>query len=845
MYYLPLYINHRRYHYCRLLPQGSQTLTEPFHFIIEHHPGFRPVLVRLTDGMQLLSGKGTAHDIALKDRRLKATSHFDPDRNHFTLNLEVASSERRNHMESLNADLKDAPFLWEENDGHWMLRYTGPDQPSTFGFQIRMQHGEESFQGHLYLHLGQSEQIFDAVFDFGSEASQIASKQRSREARRDQRINLLDRLLFDFYAPALKEGRLERKAIAGQEGQLSPWNVDYLRYYQYDPDDQKLFRSSFLVRRTYPSLLDQKESISASPFAEGNNEWVSILGDTYDPLMFDPKHGDSYELIPNLKLAELGFIRDFKLQIGNRLAHFSDAKIHESVLRRLMNQFLHLLLSELESNHPKEANKLLRLTLLVPNIYSQERIYHLLENLQQDFAQIRSAYGYGFSGLEIQTLSESDASFLGLLSDPSVEGMHVHELKAGENYLVIDVGKGTTDLSIVQVGDERDQFSSIFRSGFAGAGNAITFAFAESLAAVVADHYPSIDRADVLQQILDTEIQQKLQLMQWMEDLKKNFDGPENKSLNYEELDMIRDLNPSGSTFLAQLNRTIEVEMIRNNKSIKDYYGFIEYSIQQIVQRTLDLVKRSGIKKFPVVVLSGRGFLFQRLRKAMEMALENEFEVGRFLLEEKKLKTSCLYGPLNFPAGTNKNSDLVGTPVVSERSGLPSIRSLIFRKTSRPKDRTYSETDLHEDEFYLQGQAMDLSNQRITISGRELMLPGTLMSEGDDEVNLLFTGHAFLARTPNGCVPLQFGHEGHDNPLSDALAWKSLFPYVTGSVPVSPKAKTPKRVVSQSTRAPELIPDLEMLSISDSAMPQEKRPKANEPSLPATEKQEDDMWDYL
>lgn len=845
MYYLPLYVNHRRYHYCRLLPDNSTALTEPFHFIVEHHPGFRPVLVRLTDGLQLLSGKGSDFDIPVNDRRITPTCSFEPRSNSIILDLKVGDPERKNGIESLNADLKDAPFLWQESDGHWILRYTGPDKAITYAFRTRLHRDEETFEGHIYLHLGKSEQVFDAVFDFGSEASQIACKQRSQEARRDQRFNMLDRLVFDFYAPALNDGRLTRKAIAGQDGQLTPWNVDFDRYYQFDSDDEKLFRSSFLVRRTYPLANGMEEALSVAPFAEGNQEWVSILGDTYDPRLFDPQQGDSYQLIPNLKLAELGFIKDFKLQLGDRLAHFSDATVHEAVFRRLMNEFLHLLLSELESNHPEERNKLLRLTLLVPNIYSQRRIFKLLENLQLDFARIRSRYPYGVAGIEVQTLSESDASFLGLLSDPAVDGMNVHELKAGENYLIVDVGKGTTDLSIIQVGEERDQFSSIFRSGFAGAGNAVTFAFIETLAAVIADQHPETGREDILKKVLNAEIQQKLELMGWMEKLKRRFHQDSKKAYRYGELKMLRDLNPSSPSFLAELNRMIDLEFIRKNRTIEDYYGFIGYSVNQIIKKTVALIKRSGVDKFPVVVLSGRGFLMKDLRIEMEKILKDDFSVGRYVVEEKKLKTSCLYGPLNFPAGTNKNSDLIGTPVVSERSGLPSIRSLLFRKRERSKDRTYSETDLNEDEFYLEGQAMDLSNQRITVSGRELLLPGTLMSEGDEEINLLFTGHAFLARTPKGCLELQFGHEGHDNPLSDELAWKSLFPYVSGNVPLSPAIRRPNQGTQQSSSQEEAIPDLGVLSVSSGGDVREERASLQESSVTHTDPDADDMWDYL
>lgn len=856
MFYLPLFVNRRRYHYCRLFPRTAREFPFPFEFIVEHHPGYQPVLLRLSKGMSFLSGRGNDHDIALDDRKLLASSQFQADQQTLTIEFKRGEVNRTRKAEQLNAGLKDAPYEWQSQDGHLFLRYQGKETNFTLKLLVILHHESESCEGEVVLHIGESHQTFDAVFDFGSEASQIAFKQRSQESHRDKRMNVMDRLLFDFYAPALNDGRLKRKAVSGEEGKLTPWNVDRERYYQFDPEDQKLYRSSFMVRRSYSVNGSATEAISAAPFQEGNREWVSILGDTYDPRLFDPRNGDGYELIPNLKLAELGFIADFPLEIQGRLAHFSDPSVHEATFRRLMNEFLHLLLAEVASSHPSEQRKLMRLTLLVPNIYSQRRIHQLLTNLQQDFDEIRTHYDYGFSGLEVQTLSESDASFLGLLSDASVSGIRQHELKAGQHYLIIDIGKGTTDLSIVQVGEERNQFSSVFRSGFAGAGNAMTYAFVETLAAITAGDKIGIDRAEAIHQILDAEVPQKLELMRWVEKLKQRYSNPEQREsrLPYSELEALRELKPNTKSFMGDLNRVLEVDFYRKAQTIDDYFGFISETVKEIISRTIELIRRSGVDKFPVVILSGRGFLLPDLRDGMKTELEATFEVGRFLLEERKLKTSCLYGPLNYPTGTNKNSDLVGTPVVTERRNFPDVKGLFSKRKRAAKSRTYTEADLNSDEFYLQGQSLDLEQQRITVSGRELMLPGTLLAEGAPEINLLFAGHGFLARTPQGCVELQFGHEGSDNPLSDTLAWKSLFPHAPGAPRLTrAQGPAPAEEAPEVEKTPEEpVPtnseeeNYEMLSIANSE-PVVQAEVKEEAAVEKTPEQvpEDDMWDYL
>lgn len=844
MYYLPLFINHRRYHYCTLHPESTPEGSTPAHFIVEHHPGFQPILVSIHRDTEFLSGKGTENDLPLGSRNLRPLTTWDSDKNRLEVVWQEGDAPRSKTLDAFNQGLDQAPFQWESAGDRWLLRYLGDNRLRELQLRVGLDQDGLSLRDEVVLHLGDHDDLFDGVFDFGSEASQMAYKQRSQEAVRDQRIHMLDRLLFDFYGPALADGRLQRVAVADQEGRLTPWNVDYGRYYQYDPSDEKLFRSSFMVRRSHEKA-DPAPHLQEAPFERGTDEWVSILGDTYDPRLFDLRHPDSYQLIPNLKLAELGYIRDFKLQLGPRLAHFSDAGVRQTVFRRLMNEFLHLLLAEIESAHPENRRKLLRLSLLVPNIYSQGRIHRLLADLQEDFARIRERYGYGFAGLEVQTLSESDGSFLGLLSDPSVEGVRMHDLRPDDHYLVIDIGKGTTDFSVLSMGEERGQFSSVFRSGFAGGGNALTYAFLETLAGIVAGTGEREARAVWIEGILGAEIQQKVELLRWVEQLKHRYSDDTAGRYSLDEMQAIPNFANRPLLSLRDLNEVLEYQFVRKRKTLEDHFGFVRQTIGEIVSRTLTLVERSGVRKFAGVVLSGRGFLLEELRTAMEEGLRAQFEVGDVFLEDKKLKTSCLYGPLNFPSGTNKNSDLVGTPVITERSGLPSLRGLFSRHKERPRERTWSEADLHGESFFLQGQTMDMAQQRITVSGRELLLPGNLVDGEDGEVNLLYTGQGFLARTRVASVPLQFGQGGHDNPLADPLAWKSLFPHVTGPVPVSPELEPVKERPTVRTEATSANtnPTWKTFSISPGE-PREVEPPAteNQQDLPP---EKDDMWDYL
>ena len=75
--------------------------------------------------------------------------------------------------------------------------------------------------------------------------------------------------------------------------------------------------------------------------------------------------------------------------------------------------------------------------------------------------------------IEYETISESDAAFMGYQQTQSEI-----RLNNGEIALVIDCGKGTTDISMV-LADDNENYCSFFRTGFAGAGNVLSYGFAE------------------------------------------------------------------------------------------------------------------------------------------------------------------------------------------------------------------------------------------------------------------------------------------------------------------------------------------------------------------------------
>ena len=141
--------------------------------------------------------------------------------------------------------------------------------------------------------------------------------------------------------------------------------------------------------------------------------------------------------------------------------------VHKEVYTELLDEMLTSFLT----NQITEAIYV-RFTVLVPNIYTIEEINNTKSSIRRIFNQFNINSSY-ILGLEITSISESDAAFLGCNG-------YLNSVKGNAFYLCIDCGKGTTDFSIISSYNSLE-FVPIYRNGFAGAGNLISYAIFESI----------------------------------------------------------------------------------------------------------------------------------------------------------------------------------------------------------------------------------------------------------------------------------------------------------------------------------------------------------------------------
>lgn len=871
MYYLPLLIQNRRYHYCKLFPDTSNETDVPYQFVIGRETGSQVKLFKLTQQTRFLSRRKLGADLTYDPRKVSLGASFYEDTLTLTFFVRKQEGEKQN-FEEIKDLLNSEGLSLEYRDDELNLTYHGSDDSRSFWIIIQLRDGaDQLFEGYFQVHIGLASGIYDAVFDFGSEASQLAVRKRSNAFEKTNRIDMLRRMLRNFYLPAKQEGRLTE----GQHDPSLPFsNPDSDSYRsrftahtdEYNGKGKSLFQSNFFVKRFYhcngknsaPFSMD--DLIIQAPFEEGDHEWVSISGDLIDgPRYINNKGEDRYEMVSNLKLAELEITRNFPICIHDVEADITNKEIQDEVFRRLMSQFLHLLLAELENTLRPQPHKLLKLTLLVPNIYAQQRVNDLVKNVYTDLQRIIETYKYNYRGFEVQTLSESDAAFLGLMSNASIPELKGHTLKKNGHYLIIDSGKGTTDVSLISKGKD-NRLGSLFRDGFAGAGNAISYAFFQTLGIRVCGDLKR-DRERLTEFVLGQPIGDKYIFFKKLEQLKKLYNKGEGQDIPYSleaflELDFRFDEDR-----LEYFRDDIETHFLRQKIPLDDYFGIIDHTINQIADQVVKLVEQTGVEHFDKVILSGRNFLMDEFREKVSAKLNGRFQVNDFLFAEKELKKSCLYGPLARPEGTNFNSDLIGTPVIVNQAGRMS--TLISKlRGHKPRLEKRKVTNLHYEDFFLDG--IDIGPEdRITICGRELNIPPL----DSDIINVIYVGDGFLARTETECVKLDFARASGQEVDTDPLAWMSLFPYVDGPVMLSPTlipeseltftvsepepvpGPGPETMPTQESEPyvepePVITPEVSQPPAGKSPLPN-SGPAESSPGLPVSPDPNDDMWDYI
>ena len=774
-YFLPITINERRLHICHLEEQTDHNNLIPiFSFIISNEGNDLQVFSVNTDDAKLISTEGYDNDVKLSELKTKIElKKNDIDSlSTYYINLHKGKSSNKQEKEGL---VSKGSFNNSDKQFHIDIDKTVMStEIDSFVVVIRYEGNSKMYSYSFKVHLCAKSNQIEAAMDFGSEASQIYI--------RNDETNM--KLVKEF-----------RKFHSQHNAKDDFWQGSLL---------DNLYKSIFFLHKN-----PEKTEYAEIPNKNQDKTHIQALL----PKVTDATTYDDLEILPNMKLIELidlsnqpTFDVDITFKHGSPHDHSNSSSLankvtREGTLRLILSNFLYCILENKLIENYKGAKRCLRLVLLMPNVYFQQKVYIIIKNLYEDFKKIKTDKKYSqYGGLEIQIISESDAAFVGTKKDQSVPNIDA----SNGYFLIIDAGKGTTDFSILKQHRNFSKFDSVYRAGIPASGHLLTYAFYEAIRdflnekqITLNDKLQAADRATLLN------------FMNCVEKFKINF-----KESKEEEISFNLQVNSNLEHIITFLNSLADSQIRIPNSEEK-----VNAKINELVEKLKDAIEygirsNSDFQQFEQVLLTGRGFLFENFGNAVKEMLKKENWIAKedliFSYSSDRAKSICLIGAFstNEEIEINKNSELVGRPIIQRRTDAKASRLLLYWnkiKDKWSKIANSSDESLDTD-FFHEGISTNLLNPLVRVGDRETM-PNL---RDDEEKRLYFTGDGFVFQTKNGTIPFK---ENYLNTELSPLILQTLFPFFKGSIPeketltspVEPKVLNENPVEKKEKMTPAII----------------------------------------
>ena len=457
------------------------------------------------------------------------------------------------------------------------------------------------YSGKIRVHCMPSDDLYDVVLDFGSEASQMLIRHNADGAGANPH-QLFAYMLRHYW-----------QAVVGGNR----------RVYDQQDDNPELFRSIFFKKEN--ASMDNHFEMQ-----EPNNQdsFVNFI---------TRRNRNSGERIPNVKISFL---------TGQQIEGADRTRLHVGIIMRFLHEALKRI-SELQKEAMRgiEVNTAIRFTILLPNVMPQSNVsslihkLHELANTPEFLKKFSDCITVPY--IQVACCSESDASFL--------ERMNVIGLAPGDRCLTIDIGKGTTDFSITKKIDA-NKATSLFRSGFVGAGNAVSYAIFDNC---IEQMVGKSKKKEVIKRVLDAEPALLFDLDNTIEEIKHNWDK------NSFSKSPLAEISPNASV-------EVVLDKIRMAKGISDTTGTIKKMAEEITE---NILKRLPDVKINKIVISGRAFRFNELKEVLEKKLAEKFRGVDCVYNAQSAKSGCLLGASS-TIKLSLSSSMVGMPFILDASKL-------------------------------------------------------------------------------------------------------------------------------------------------------------------------------
>ena len=705
-------------------------------------------------------------DISLSDIKYKVTI---TSKNSISIVLNYDESTQINYINQYN----DLNLESIETNEDFRINVLGSQklesEPISFIFKF-LSKNDKTYSREIKIHVIQKNHLYFAGLDFGSEASQIIEGKYRHNNIEYNFVDLFSNIKKNAEASLRKKNDTEFEQFENEAG-------------------HKLFKSLFYTKKSI-SVAEENR-----PFK--NSLKILTTRETEDHAKFN----NEFQQIPNLKLIHNSvFAESIKFNISypeqTKIQSISLKSIHEDIYTELLDEMLTAFLK----NQIIEPS-FVRFTVLVPNIYTIDEIKNTKKIIRRVFNQYNSV-SKNILGLEITSISESDAAFLGCNGYLKQESREAF-------YLCIDCGKGTTDFSIISSKDSLE-FIPIYRNGFAGAGNLISYAIFESIKSFFYNELDlSTDAKKNLEIFLDKNLRMGENFIKKLygkiEEFKKNYDN----QLSYDEINIHwRDAKSVNLTF-EKLFSDIPQEtggffaVLEEVKYINDWGDFIEAAyidianeVEKNIVKVLDNLSNNNSKlNISGVLMTGRGFLFKPLSNFLTKKLSsNKYFKNTLYINNTNnnidLKEICLQGI--FTPNIKIHNDLVNTPIEINSNDFEQIQKR--RNTFISNFLSIIKTKFNWDLFFgseyynLESNSLNVIENEITkirfLIGGKIFVPDLsfLLSPLTkyDTSKVICSRHGFYFICDNGgkkiILPLIQSLNSVNPPEIQNRVQKSLFP---------------------------------------------------------------------
>ena len=539
-----------------------------------------------------------------------------------------------------------------ESEDYFEIKYSNTGhrkEAETVKVRFVLNYGGEKAYGYSLFWLAPREKIKLLALDFGSEACQMKEGIFGAGANTNIQITAVD--IF----------QLLRNLEGGHKG------VDDSSFEQFESN--RLYKSIFYAKNILDGIRTDREILGH------RLHWLKDGITMTIPKNFSDINSvflKTNRQIPNLKLVRndsviSGNIR-FKLKENGIETDRGFSEMRGSLYMALLKQML-------KSYFDQRINEstYLRFTLLVPNIYTNEDVLESKKIIDEIFEEYNLQRKNFILGYEIDCLSESDASFLGCQNEINVS--------ESDYFVVIDCGKGTTDYSVLELEQNTaNVFRPIYKNGFAGAGNLITYSFVKAASYFLINELSN-----------DAAHQEKIK--NFLNDIfsengapyfhRAFFEAAERWKKNYAEAITMSKHNveaewkaaKTGDLTFEKMLETDElnvedfVSILNKLEHCWDWNGYVHKAINNIVetitsQLSLVIMHQNQHSRCGGIIITGRGAYFQPLSDAIISGLqqiEGMDKVNRINLDGIDLKEVCLEGVFN--QLVRFYADLSSTPV--------------------------------------------------------------------------------------------------------------------------------------------------------------------------------------